>query len=324
MLILRKVQSLYFTLVDQYYKYNIDSVYSRSWAMFLFTLASVIYSSFTACYDNRDESLLEFDTFEYLGRNDWLDRQAIFAEQATAGIVGSLGFGNIFIFLYAFAYRFLKLDNKFDSCVISATRHLKNDLIAGLECGKSDNGSIPALDLTTLGGSYSGLVDSSVYLIDRIYDIGRDSNSDLFTVNSLLDINNTNIGQAGVIDSIAPASAELRGILELYHLVMYILYLVSFTLIILATAALNQYTAKAARIANNNYTNGYELYRSIHAALVVSQLTPAEDPYNDEEVFRVFEDNVNAVSENVSVFKRNIVAAEGTVYWVYHSYIEFV
>lgn len=70
MLLLRKVQSFYFQLVDQYNKYNIDSVYSRSCAMFLFTLASIIYSSFTACYDNKDESLLEFDTFEYLGRND--------------------------------------------------------------------------------------------------------------------------------------------------------------------------------------------------------------------------------------------------------------
>lgn len=161
-------------------------------------------------------------------------------------------------------------------------------------------------------------------MVDRVYDIGRDSNSDFFSINSLLDINNTNIGQAGVIDSIAPASAELRGILELYHLVMYILYLVSFTLIILATAALNQFTAKAAKVANSNYTNGYELYRSMYATLVASQLNPIEDPYNDEEVFNAFEDSVNSVSENVAVFKRNIVAAEGTVYWVYHSYIEFV
>ena len=229
--------------------------------------------------------------------------------------------GNILVSLSAYLYRYNE-SGVIDTVLPKAARKLKDKLVLKSSWGDFQNSEI--IELSNNSSYYSSIATSTLTFVDRIYGFGKDNNSNYFCINSLFDINNTNIGQSGVVDSIAPASAELRGILELYHLVMYILYLVSFTLIVLATTSLIQYSGKASLILNNKFSDGYELYRTAYIYLHALNNNSNDINERSDYVELLFTEYLDSVGENISSFKKYIVAAEGTVYWVYHSYIEFV
>lgn len=138
-------------------------------------------------------------------------------------------------------------------------------------------------------------------------------------VDSHNDIFSLGFGYSWNTDFVTPASAEFRGIVELYHLVMYQLLFIFFFLIVAAFLALQSYLDK---------TEAFERLMKPKKIFDINALVISQKKY--DALFSRTRVIVATPFEKFQVFTRWVASAKyfaassGSIFWVYFSALEFI